>query len=504
MSEGSVQVSLYFRLSESLPAQRTTSGRLAVESALVGLGVVVIGLSMEAVVTLLHAERAGLHVVLALLAAALGATAAGFGHTAGRIAGNRRAMWLVPALALYSLDVAPHTVFPVSSPGNVPSLGLLVDFGTMAILLLAGVRPPRRAGPGLPWAVAAVGAVVGLALEGTRRPVPELGFEVSPLVPLKLALLIAWCAVSSALVIAGYRAANPALWRVGLGFGVVASAHVYRTVAGPFSGPSVLFGGLRLFGVFVVMLGMAQLLRRALNDVVTEQCVQQEELRVASIRAEQAARVSVERDHELRNGLAGLAGVTRTLAAGNDETMRRARAGAVTELHRLTDLLDRRTDCAPVGLYCVSEVVDELVALWRMKGTDVESGVPAGLMAVGRVSTLAQVMTNLLVNCARHAQGAPVRVMACRGGEEIVVQVRNEVGRESRKVDAPASTEGNGLWLAISRRLLRDEGGDVRVHAADPRWPGWTVSIGLVAAPEEPQRSVLAPAPRPATAPLTP
>jgi len=468
---------------------------LAVESGLVGLGVVVVGLGVEAVVTLLAVERAELYVVLALLAAAFGTTAAAFGHTAGRITGNRRAMWLIPALAVYSMDVVPDTAFPVGGPGRTPGLGMLVDLGLVAVLLVAAVRPPGRAGVGLPWAVAVVGVLVGLAFEATEGSRPELGVEVSRLVPVNLAVLVGWCVVSSALIVAGYRAGSPPLWRVGLGFGVIAAAHVCRTVAGAFSGPSVLFGGLRLFGVFVVLLGMAQLLRRALNVVLTERFVHQEELRVTSIRAEQAARVSVEREHELRNGLAGLAGITRLLAADDDRT-RRARSAAVTELHRLTDLLDRRPVSVPVGLYCASEVVDELVALWRVRGMDLEAGVPAGLMAVGRSSTLAEVMTNLLVNCTTHAPGAPVRVVACRHDDEIVVQIRNEGFGPEREVRGPSSTAGDGLGLAISRRLLRDEGGELRVHPMDPRWPGWTVSISVVAA-GEPQP----PAPAPAVSP---
>jgi two-component system OmpR family sensor kinase len=372
---------------------------------------------------------------------------------------------------------------------------MVVDCATVAVLLVAAVHPPGRAGAGLPWAVAVAGALVGLTLEAGGGLKVQAGVEVSPSAAINLAVLIGWCLVSSAVVVAGYRAASPPLWRVGLGFGVIASAHVYRTVAGPFGGPSALFGGLRLFGVFVVMLGMAQLLRRALNKVLTERFAQEEELRLASIRAERVARVSVEREHELRNGLAGLAGVTRLLVGDDDERSRRARSAAVTELHRLTDLLDRRPDPAPVGLYCASEVVDELVALWRMKGMDLESGVPAGLMAVGRASTLAQVMTNLLVNCARHAPGAPVRVVACRRGEEIVVQVRNEQGGGRPAPLGKAGTAGSGMGLEISRRLLVDEGGELRVHPIDPKWPGWTVSVSLVAAAREPLPPASVPSP---------
>jgi len=456
----------------------------------------VVGLCVEAVVTQLHGNRQDLHVVLALLAASVGAAAAGLGHTAGRVAGNRRAMWLIPALALYSIDVVPDTVLPSQDQPGVPSLGMVVDCATVAILLVAAVRPPSRAGSGLPWSIALLGALVGIGLEGPSGLQLEAGLEVSPPVALDLAVLLGWCAVSSAVVVAGYRVSSPPLWRVGLGFGVIASAHVYRTVAGPFRGPSLLFGSLRLFGVFVVMLGMAQLLRRALNGVLTEQFGQQEELRVASIRAEQVVRASAEREHELRNGLAGLIGITHLLV-GDDDRTRRARSAAVTELHRLTELLDRRPAPAPVGLYCASKIVDELVALWRMEGMDLESSVPEGLLAVGRRATLAQVMTNLLVNCARHAPGAPVRIVACEHAGRIVVQVRNEDIGRAPAPGGGAVTAGDGMGLEISRRLLEDEGGELRVHPIDLRWPGWTVSLSLVAA-GEPQPPALVSAPVPA------
>ena len=154
-------MSLYCRLSERVPAQHTTTGRVAVESALVGLGVVAADLCVDVGVTVLEVGRE-LHVVLAFLAAAW--TAAGFGHTAGRIAGNRRAAWLIPALALYSMDVVPDTAFPVMHPAETgaPSLGLLVDCATVAVLLVR--RCGHRAGPGAgwPWAIAVVGALVGL------------------------------------------------------------------------------------------------------------------------------------------------------------------------------------------------------------------------------------------------------------------------------------------------------------------------------------------------------
>src|SRR3954464_15005811 len=207
----SVRVSLYLNLTQRIPVQHTRTGRMAVESALVGLGVVAVSLSMDVAVSLMQIDRRDLHVVLALFAAAVGTAAAAFGHTAGRMAGNRRAAWLIPALALYSMDVVPDTAFPVTHPEEAvaPNLGMLVNCATIAVLLVAALRPPGRAGAGWPWAIAVVGALVGLGVEGAGGHEPEPGLEVSAPVAANLSVLLGWCVVSSAVVVAGYRTASP-------------------------------------------------------------------------------------------------------------------------------------------------------------------------------------------------------------------------------------------------------------------------------------------------------
>jgi hypothetical protein len=219
-------MSFYVRLAERVPAQHTTAGRLAVESALVCIGVAAVVLCVDIGVAPLQIGRDDLHVVLALLAAAVGTAAVGFGHTAGRMAGNRRAAWLIPALALYSMDVVPDTAFPVVHAAGLaaPSLGLLVDCATIAVLLVAALRPPGRAGAGWPWAIAVAGALVGFSLDGVGGPEAGLGPDVSAPLGANLAVLLGWCVVSSAVVVTGFWTASPPLWRVGLGFGVVASS----------------------------------------------------------------------------------------------------------------------------------------------------------------------------------------------------------------------------------------------------------------------------------------
>jgi two-component system OmpR family sensor kinase len=469
--------------------QRTVAGRLAVEVGLVVAAVAAVGLPAGAVSALLLVDRFQAHYVLALLAAGLGTAAVGLGYTAGRIAGNRRAAWLIPALALYSVVVVPSTAMPPGHPGeaSTPHSGLLIACLTVAAMLLAAIRPPARAGTRAGWLAATLGALLTLGLKEVSRAFPAVVPALTSPAAFNLVVLFGWCTVSIAVVVAGYRAGSPPLWRVGLGFGVIAAAHIYHAVRpGSTVEPSLIFAALRLLGIVVVLLGMAQLLRRALNAVLTERFGHQEELRLAGIRIEQYARTATEREHELRNGLSVLSGVAHLLGEGAGTVQdRRARSAVVAELRRLPDLLDRPAPRLPApGLYCASELVEEFVAMWRVSGMDIEASVTPGLMAVGRSSVLAQVLTNVLTNCARHAPGATVRIVANQVGGGVVVEVRDDGPGIDASDDVHSA--GDAIGLRLSSRLLRGEGGELLVHPSDPRCPGCTVSITVVAGSSPP------------------
>jgi two-component system, OmpR family, sensor kinase len=472
-------------ISGRLPVQRKVGGRLAVESSLVVGGVLAIGFVAAGLLGLVAVDEVDGHFVLAVLAAGAGAAAVGLGHTAGRIAGNRRASWLVPALALYSLVVIPSTAVPAAATGSRPVV--LVGFLWVAVLLLVAIRPPGRLGSRAGWAVAAAGAVLVLILAALDGVVPAAVPVLSSRSAINTVVLLGWCAVSLAVVVAGYCMASPPLWRIGLGFGVIASAHLSRTVwPPPPAQPSLVFGCLRLYGVIVVLLGMAQLLRRCLSQVLTDSFVQQEELRLACFRVQELARSAAEREHELRNGLAGLTGITQLLdARADDAHARRARDAAAAELRRMSELLDRgRRRLTPPVVYCASELVEGLVALWRAAGMDITCTVASGLLVLGRPATLAQTLSNVLANCARHAPGATVRLVGCPVDGRVVVEVRNDRPGSDRAVDGGSDTAGQGIGLRISSRLLRSEDAELRVHPGDAARPGFTVTIVLRAGSE--------------------
>jgi two-component system, OmpR family, sensor kinase len=474
------------KVGRRLRRQRTAAGRLTFEGVLVVAGAAGVGLVSGVVSSRIAIAREQVIDVLALLATGAGAAAVGLGQTAGRLVGNRRAAWLLPALALYCAVVVPGPMLMAdgAEASALPRPGMVVACVAIVVLLGAAIRPPGRSSPRVGWIWAAVWASVALFLDLTAAAHPmSLPATATPLV-MNVIVLVGWMSVSTAVVVAGYRVRSAPLWRLGLGFGVIAVAHLYRVVRPqPLVEPSLVFGALRVLGVVVVLFGMAQLLRRALTLVIDERFAHQEDLRLATLQADELIRTAAERDHELRNGLSGLSGMTQLLGDGGaDERGRRAREAVVHELERMRRMLDGGRDhSVAVTIFDAAPVVRELVALWTVAGLSVEATVPSDLTVLGRPATLAQVLTNLLTNCSRHAPGGHVQVVARSGEQFVAVQVRDS-GPASGSVPVPRAA-GRGFGLQISRRLLEAEGGGLRAAPREPDGTGFTATIAFRAAP---------------------
>ena len=104
---------------------------------------------------------------------------------------------------------------------------------------------------------------------------------------------------------------------------------------------------------------------------------------------------------------------------------------------------------------------------------------------------VAQVLTNLLANAARHSpDSAPIRVSAERGEGHVAVSVSDEGrGIESerlphlfRKHGGEPGSAGHGLGLAVSKGLVEAHGGRIRAESAGPDL-GATLTFTLPAAP---------------------
>jgi two-component system OmpR family sensor kinase len=261
--------------------------------------------------------------------------------------------------------------------------------------------------------------------------------------------------------------------RLGLGLVVLAGAQLYRvaTTTPTTVGGGMGFAELRLVGLVVVLVGLAQLVMAAVRSLHRTQWQQQEELGIAARHMERAVEHAAERDHELRNGLAGLAGITHLLGSEADdidhERLRQAVLAELGRLHRILDGEELATD----GSYAVEPVLAGLVTLRGSVGAPIELQAESGLRARGDSALLSQIVTNLLANCDQHAPGAPVRVLAYADGDSAVVEVRDE-GPGLPDVDPELLFErgvregaagGSGLGLHISRRLAEHDGGTLEI-----------------------------------------
>jgi two-component system OmpR family sensor kinase len=431
------------------------------------------------------------HLVLTLVAAAVGAAAAILGDIAARLTGDARPTWIATALVLYTLFVVPSTFLLPTSGDNdsVIRSVRLVALLAVVVLLVVATSPPRRLGPGGAWAIAAVTALA-IAAAGESAVIFKdlLNLITSPPV-VTVALMIGWCLVAAGLVLAGRRRSGAPLWQVGLGLLAIAGAHLYRVTAGvDVLAADLLFDGVRLLGLVVVLVGMAHLVACGVRALRDERFAHDEELRIATAHMRRATEKAAERDHELRNGLAGLAGITELLGSPDPgPEHERLRSAVLRELARLAAIVDRPEFTAPVEGYDVGLVLSDVIALRNSAGAVIHLSAAPGLRATGSPAVLTQVVTNLLENCARHAPGSPVSVSAGACGLKVIIEVSDSgpgiaPGQERLVLERGARhpvSGGSGLGLHVSQQLLAGEGGSLRVLPLDPAHPGCTVVVEL-------------------------
>ena len=155
--------------------------------------------------------------------------------------------------------------------------------------------------------------------------------------------------------------------------------------------------------------------------------------------------------------------------------------GLVAELLDFSRL-ERRTKKYTITDFDAAELVRSVVRLMRGRFPDDPPSVSAeGPLPVhADVDAVKAILINLLDNAAKYAPGAPVEVVAEKGGAGVRVEVRdrgpglspeglhNVFTRFWRADDsATASVDGFGLGLTIARSYARDMGGDLTVAARE-------------------------------------
>jgi two-component system sensor histidine kinase ResE len=224
-------------------------------------------------------------------------------------------------------------------------------------------------------------------------------------------------------------------------------------------------------------------------------------LLVVRDRTEELKRERAERDfvsnaaHELRNPLAGISSSIEVLREGaKDDPEARERF-----LHRLGQDAERMTRLTQsllilarveaVGEHDPAQVVDvslagkeAVEALGAPEGVEVETDLPADLVAEGDPVLLRQVLIGLLTNACKNTSPPGAVTLRASGGEGRTVTIEVEDSGEGIPADeqervferfyrgsAQLEGEGFGLGLSIARRMVDVMGGEIGLRSVAGR-----------------------------------
>lgn len=406
-------------------------------------------------VSLLHGrglpERA-----LGTLTFAAGVAATILLGVAAWMSGHRAARRVAAAVGTYT--TVALLIIAVQADVHHGSWSLAVSTGTAgaaALLLTAVLRAAdphrdRTIGVGILVSVATGLAAVALAAVLAPEHVPPSGVAAA----LHVVASSAACLAGLVLVGAGYVVDRPLLRRCGLAFATLGGAHVLGVV----TDHPQLTGVLELGATAMLLVTAAPFLVAAVRAVGRAQ----EDSRRAADRAAEAMAVLAERDHELRNVVAGLSGAASVLRDGGvaGTGAHRLLAAAGSELQRLQTMLDGRRSGATAD---VGTVLHDLATVHAARGLAVQVQVSGRPEAAAGPDVLAQIVANLLVNCARHAPGARVLLRGGLDGREVRIEVSDDgpglppggaAAVLARGVRGPGSS-GDGLGLAVVTDLVR-------------------------------------------------
>ncbi len=416
-----------------------------------------VGLMLGAaqLVSLLHGrdlpERA-----LGTLTFAAGVAATILLGVAAWMSGDRSARRVAAAVGTYT--AVALLIIAVQADVHHGSWSLAVSVGTTgaaallltAVLRVADPHRDRMVGVGLLGSVATGLAVVALVAVLAPGRVPPPAVTAA----LHIGASAATCLAGLVLVGAGYVVDRPLLRRCGLAFATLGGAHVLGAVT---DRPQVT-GVLELGATAMLLVTAAPFLVAAVRAVGRAQ----EDSRRATDRAAAAMATLAERDHELRNVVAGLSGAASVLRDGGvaGTGAHRLLAAAGSELQRLQTMLDGRRSGATAD---VAAVLHDLATVHAARGLAVQVRVSGRPEAAAGPDVLAQIVANLLVNCARHAPGARVLLRAGVDGREVRIEVADDgpglppggaAAVLRRGARGPGST-GDGLGLAVVADLVR-------------------------------------------------
>lgn len=257
-------------------------------------------------------------VMLSVLASAVALVAGVLCSIAARLLDDRGQAWVGASFVVYGMIAVPTgtlgSTMGVERATN-GSVRLVAQVTVVALLVVGASAMARK------WRIpsvklVALGVLIPVAAGAVALLDPEVAITLSSSPVARSAVSAVWLLATALVLHREARNGSPAGFRVGLGALVVALAHLIRVVSGKGDTaaaaalPSVDFSALRLLGLLVVVAGAVEMARIALHGVRDAFLDHQEELLVI----EDGLASRADRDHEIRNGIAGIAGATDVLA----------------------------------------------------------------------------------------------------------------------------------------------------------------------------------------------
>ena len=196
-----------------------------------------------------------------------------------------------------------------------------------------------------------------------------------------------------------------------------------------------------------------------------------------------------DRLHEMRSTVVALEGGVATLSPGEAEAPQSSlRAALIGEIRRLRTLVNESPAAAGVEAFDVETALAPTIELGRANGQSVSLQTRGSAPALGRPAEIAQVVHGLLANAGKYAAGAPVHVTVRHELDEIAIRVEDEgpgidpqhwdrIFERGFRVDPTTPGPGGGLGLAVARRLLRDQDGDLWAEAGITGGAAFVLSI---------------------------
>ncbi|RCW45261.1 two-component system OmpR family sensor kinase [Halopolyspora algeriensis] len=459
----------------------------------VALAAGALGVALGPVRTLWPAEHS--YLVITMLSAAVAAGAGVLAELVTRMGGQWQDARIAAALFVYGLVVVPTTTVDPGPDADVVALQtarFVASVGVVALLALSlwsgGPRTRATAWPSV-LVISAIVLVVGIS--AARFPVEAIDLLTAVA---GHGAFEGYALVGVMMTGFGLARRQRTFWRIGLGVLVLAIAQgVLQAGSASVSDPYLPFAVLRLAGVGAVLAAVAVHAGALSRAERARQEAERAQLQAMREEEQRRRERNDERDHEMRNALVGLSGAARLLGQGGaalpEGDQGELRTAVEAELARLRDLLERSA-ARPAGEEAeLAPLLQQLVTLRRTAGTDIELQAPAELRTTASSATVAQVLTNLLANCERHAPGARVRIRAAETGGTIRIEVSDDgpglaPGTEELVVQRQFGDRrkgGSGLGLHVSAELLDVEGGRLTMLPSTRNNPGCTAVVEVPA-----------------------